>query len=146
MSQISITVTPLDIVIKVHQKIPEFAPHIQEKDFENRYTTKKKLIITAYLNSTAAGYLIGYEHEEKDSFYCWMLGVIPKFRRKGILTAMMNYLEQWAKKQGYNKIKIKTRNNRYEMLIYLAKKGFLITSVKQKQKIEENRIFLEKNI
>lgn len=41
-----------------------------------------------------------------------MAGVIPQYRKSGGLTAMMEYLKNWSKEQGYknkNK-KYKTRN------------------------------------
>lgn len=60
--------------------------------------------------------------------------------------ALMNYQEEWAKKRGYTKIKIKTRNNRREMLHYLVKCGFCFYRVEEQENIGENRILLEKQI
>ena len=50
-----------------------------------------------------------------NSFYCWMAGVNPEFKWKGVLKAMMSYLENWVKEKGYSKISIKTRNRRREI-------------------------------
>ncbi len=58
----------------------------------------------------------------------------------------MQYQIDWAKRQGYSKLKIKTRNARREMLSFLVKNGFNFTEVEKKENIIENRINLEKII
>jgi hypothetical protein len=75
-----------------------------------------------------------------------MAGVDPMFRKMGVLKALMGYEDKWAKNKGYNKIKIKTRNNRREMLAYLVKYDFLLIEVIQYPNINDNRIFFEKEL
>jgi GNAT superfamily N-acetyltransferase len=104
------------------------------------------LIIVAYVDDQPAGYTVGYDKFEDGSFYCWMAGVNPKFRKLGLLKSLMDYEDKWAKEKGYNKIKIKTRNNRREMLSYLVKYGFFFTEVIQQHNIDDNRILLEKEL
>ena len=88
--------------------------------------------------------MISYDRFGDGSIYCYMTGTDPKFRRNGILKSLMNYLEKWAKEKGYKKIKIKTRNNRREILTYLIGHDFYFTGVEKHPKIEDNRILLEK--
>ena len=132
--------------LKVDASIIEFGQPRQKSYFEERYRDKReKLILVAYIQDQPAGYMIGYADEKhSDAFYCWMTGVSPEFRRRGILKALMNYLRQWAWKRGYSKITVKTRNSRREMLAYLVKYGFLFTGVVQRDDIDNNTIFLEK--
>ena len=79
--------------------------------------------------------------------YCWMVAVDAKYRGKGILKSMMDYLQKWAKRKGYTKIKIKTRNKRREMLSYLVKYGFDFTGVVLNgSDIKDSRILAEKPI
>ena len=137
---------PIEEVVKVNATITEFDEPYQKNYFEERYGDKEKLIIVAYLDKIPAGYIVGYDKDNDSSFYCWMAGVNPQFRRKGILTSLMNYQEKWAKEKRYTKIKIKTRNNRREMLSYLLKSGFYFYQVDQQKNIEDNRILLEKPI
>ncbi len=142
-----ITVKPASIekILKVNSKIPEFDEPKEQREFEERYMKKKHLLVIAHVNWKPAGYLIGYE-EDKQTFYCWMTGVIPKFRKRGVLKKMMDFQDKWAKNNSYRKIKIKTRNTRREMLLYLVKYGFLITAVENTGRAEDNRILLEKGI
>ena len=143
---ITIKEVPIEEVVKVNATIVEFDAPYQKDYFENRYKDKNKLIIVAYVDDQPAGYIVGYDKFRDGSFYCWMAGVNPKFRKLGLLKAMMDYEDKWAKEKGYNKIKIKTRNNRREMLAYLVKYGFFFTEVVQQPNIDDNRILLEKEL
>lgn len=138
----------IDEAIKVHKNIVEFDEAKPEKEyFENRYKDKENLIIVAYYNNVPAGYIIGYDKfQDGKSFYCWMAGVDPEYRRLGILTELMKYQENWAKQKGFITLRIKTRNNRREMLSFLVKNNFNFLNVEKREKVQDNRINLEKSL
>ena len=75
--------------------------------------------------------------------YCWMAGVIPQYRKSVVLTAMMEYLKNWSKEQGYKNLRIKTRNTRREMLSFLVKNNFNFYEIEAQENIRDNRICLE---
>ena len=138
---------PIDEAVKVNRNVIEFdGKDTKAEDFERRYQDKDKLIIVAYYENIPIGYIIGYDRDNDGSFYCWMAGVDNNYRRLGALTALMNYQMDWAKKKGYNKLKIRTRNNRREMLSFLVKNGFNFVSVENREDITENRINLEHDL
>ena len=62
------------------------------------------------------------------------------------MKALMSYQEKWAKKNGYNKIRIKTRNSRREMLSYLIKYGFYIVGLTEYPDVKDNKILFERSI
>ena len=70
--------------------------------------------------------------------------MFPQFRRKGILTAIMHFLEERAKQQGYTSLKLFTRNSRREMLAFLIHDGFFFTEIIPKETIDDFRIRAEK--
>lgn len=144
--EIIIKEVPIDEVVKVSATIVEFDEPYSKNYFEERYGSKDKLIIVAYLDNQPVGYIVGYDKLNEGSFYCWMAGVNPDFRKRGILKDLMDYQEQWAKNKGYKKIKIKTRNNCRGMLSYLVRYGFYIIEVVQYSNTKDNRILFEKNI
>lgn len=138
---------PIDEAVKVNRNVIEFdGKDTKAEDFERRYQDKDKLIIVAYYKNIPIGYIIGYDRDNDGSFYCWMAGVDNNYRRLGALTSLMNYQMNWAKKKGYNKLKIRTRNNRREMLSFLVKNGFNFVSVENREDITENRINLEHDL
>lgn len=145
---IEIKEVDINEAIEVHKSVLEFNETEPNPEyFENRYKNKDKLIIVAYYNNIPIGYVIGYDkYEDEESFYCWMAGVNNNYRRLGALKALMNYQIKWARNKGYKKLKIKTRNNRREMLSFLVKADFYFTSVEPKERIQDYRINLEKII
>lgn len=137
----------IDEIVKVNQNVIEFdGKDTKAEDFEKRYQDKDKLLIVAYYENIPIGYIIGYDRDNDGSFYCWMAGVDNNYRRLGALTSLMNYQMDWAKKKGYTKLKIRTRNNRREMLSFLVKNGFNFVSVEEREDITENRINLEHDL
>ena len=137
----------IEEAVKVNRNVIEFdGKDTTKEDFEKRYVGKDNLIIVAYYKNIPIGYIIGYDRDNDGSFYCWMAGVDNNYRRLGALTALMNYQMDWAKKKGYNKLKIRTRNNRREMLSFLVKNGFNFVSVENREDITENRINLEHDL
>lgn len=146
-NKIIVKETIIDEILKVHEQIPEFKETQPNKQyFENRYENKETVILCAYENNKAIGYIIAYNKFDDKSFYCWMAGVVPEYRKHGALTELMNYLYTWAKSKRYNKIKIKTRNDKRDMLNFLTKNGFDFTYVEERENIKDNRISLEKSI
>ena len=135
--------------MKVHNNVLEFYNTNPSKEvFENRYQDAEKLIIVAYYERNPIGYMIGYDRfkDNKENFYCWMAGVDFRYRRMGTLKKLMQYQENWAREKGYKNLRIKTRNNRREMLSFLVKSEFYFMSVEEQEKIENNRINLVKKL
>ncbi len=146
MKNITIREDTVEVAVEVNSTIVEFGKPFDNTYFEDRCKGSDTLIIIAYVDTSPAGYMVSYDKDKDGSFYCWMTGVDPRFRRQGLLHQMMEYLFSWAKRHGYTKITIKTRNNRREMLSYLVKSVFNFTEVQQQPSIEDNRVLLEKMI
>ena len=126
--------------------IPEFnGPH-QHEEYQKRLEGTPHLIAIAYIDNQATGFKVGYQREKDGSFYSWMGAILPGYRRRGIARLLADYQEDWAKKQGYTRIKMKTRNRLKHMLYFALGNGFYITRVDCVATVEENRIHLEKQL
>ena len=131
-------------IISIDKQVPEFGTD-SEEDFKRRIGKRENLILTCKINNQNAGYLVGY-NESKKIFYIWMAATVPKFRKKGVMTYLMNYTKKWAKKKGYKKIRLKTRNTRRAQLANLVKRNYMFVGVEKASKLIENRIYLEKEL
>jgi ribosomal protein S18 acetylase RimI-like enzyme len=143
---ITIKEDPIEVAVGINATITEFDEAYDRAYFEDRCRDRTNLVLVAYVDGQPAGYMVSYDKDGDGSFYCWMAGVDPLFRRLGLLDRMMRYLYDWARERGYQKLTIKTRNNRREMLSYLVKAGFNFTEVQPQSSIGDNRIILEKEI
>lgn len=144
MSNVEVREVPIEVIVEVNKTITEFDEAYSANHFQNRYNRRPHLLIVGYVDDQPAGYVVGYDRDKDGSFYCWMAGVNPAYRRRGVLGALMQYQDDWAKQHGYTFIKIKTRNARREMLANLVKQGYLFTGVEAYPKAIDNRISLEK--
>ena len=141
---ITITESDLAEAKKAHKLISEFAG--SEVDFAGRLQGKTHLIITAHHNGELVGYSISYDKFNDGSLYCWMGGVVDSKRRQGVYQVMADYREEFAKKKGFSKLRLKTRNTRRGMLSWLVKQGWLCMSVEEQSDPRENRIVFEKEL
>lgn len=127
----------------VHELIPEFDSQPIEY-FTDRYEGSEHILLVAFADNAPAGYLIAYEKPKEECMYVWMAGVVPEYRRSGVLTELMEYVEEWSRESGYGLLRIKTRNSRREMLSFLVKRGFMFYDVHARDEVINNRILLEK--
>jgi predicted GNAT superfamily acetyltransferase len=136
----------IEEVVAISAEIPEFEnPHGAE-EYSKRLAGKRFLILIAYIDSHAVGFKVGYNKENNGSFYSWMGGVLPAYRQAGVARELARIQEIWAKKEGFTRIRFKTRNRHKNMLLFAIKNGFAIMAVELREKVAEYRIVLEKEL
>lgn len=113
-------------VVLIDSQIPEFAHTKANKDkFERRLNNKDNLILIAVKDKKVVAYKIGYALSDT-TFYSWLGGVLPQYRRQGIATKLREYQESWAKQAGYLEIEVKSMNCFPAMLTLLITNGYHI--------------------
>ncbi len=132
-------------VIAVANQIPEFIDPYKLKDYQHRLTGKRHLVLLAIVDETLAGFKVGYALNE-NIFYSWFGGIRPEFRQKGLASKLAAYQEKWVAKNGFNKVRVKTRNSFKLMLLFAIKSGFQIIDIERQPKVKEYRILLEKEL
>ena len=134
----------IEDAINISMQLPEFHNPHQKEIYEERMKMKKHLILIAFENEKPIGFKVGYERD--DTFYSWMGGVLPVFRKGGIAKALAVRQEDWARENGFKTITFKTRNRLKGMLIFALKNNFNIINVEPREPIGEYRILLRKNL
>ncbi|MEZ9002976.1 GNAT family N-acetyltransferase [Vibrio splendidus] len=135
----------LDEVVSVVEQITEFAKKESVASLSERLAGKTSLILVAEEAGVLLGFKIGYELDE-NTFYSWFGGVSPLARNKGVAQAQLDIQEQWVKQQGYQQLKVKSRNLFPAMLRLLLKNGYLIEKLEEKEDINAHRIHFLKQI
>ena len=118
-------------------KIPEFNSPYKIEEYKKR-CAGKYLALIAEIDNQPVGFKIGYDRFKNGSFYSWMGGVLPKFRRMGVASSLANFQEKWADENGFSSIILKTRQKHDEMIAFSLNRGFIIT--------EETRILMQKSL
>ncbi|MDW3211602.1 MAG: GNAT family N-acetyltransferase [Reichenbachiella sp.] len=136
----------IEEVVRLSNEIPEFDnPHDKEV-YEDRLKSKKHLIAIAQVEGELAGFKVGYDKLGNSSFYTWMGGVLPKFRKMGVAKVLADFQEQYAIEEGFDSVILKTRNRHKNMLHFALKSGFEIIEVEPRVESSENRILLKKQL
>ena len=135
----------LEEVVSVVEQITEFAKKESVASLSERLAGKTSLILVAEEAGVLLGFKIGYELDE-NTFYSWFGGVLPIARNKGVAQAQLDIQEQWVKQQGYQQLKVKSRNQFPAMLRLLLRNGYLIEKLEEKEDINGHRIHFLKQI
>ena len=130
--------------VALSREIPEFKDPHDAGEYRRRLGDRPHLILIAFVGAEAAGFKVGYERS--GCFYSWMGAVLPAFRRLGVAAALQKSQENWVKTQGYTTITFKTRNHHKGMLIFALSQGFDIIGLETREKVEDYRIILRKEL
>ena len=135
----------LEEVVSVVEQITEFAKKESVASLSERLAGKTSLILVAEEAGVLLGFKIGYELDE-NTFYSWFGGVSSLARNKGVAQAQLDVQEQWVKQQGYQQLKVKSRNQFPAMLRLLLRNGYLIEKLEEKEDINAHIIHFLKRI
>jgi len=144
MDSVHIHEDKLDDAFTVSTNIPEFDDPYEISQYSKRLNNTVHLILTAYDDDNPIAFKIGYHRHSDGSFYSWMGGVLPNYRRKGIANNLADHQDTWAKKKGYNSIKVQTRSKHNAMLTLLINRGFQITNRNEKTSNSNTHIWMSK--
>ncbi|WP_135455822.1 GNAT family N-acetyltransferase [Vibrio echinoideorum] len=135
----------LEEAVSVVEQITEFAKKESVASLSERLAGKTSLILVAEEAGVLLGFKIGYELDE-NTFYSWFGGVSSLARNKGVAQAQLDVQELWVKQQGYQQLKVKSRNQFPAMLRLLLRNGYLIEKLEEKEEINDHRIHFLKKI
>jgi len=142
--KLEIKMSDIETVSALAHAIPELVTPYPADEYHQRMKGKESLILVAFMDSNPAGFKAGYDKYGDGSFYSWMGGVLPEYRRHHVAKALADAQEAWAKQSGYQRIVFKTRNKHKAMLAFAIHNGFSIIGVEERRQIEEYRILLQK--
>jgi predicted GNAT superfamily acetyltransferase len=104
----------------------------------------KALYVLAYNDNKLIGFKIGYPYND-DTFYSWVGGVHPKYRKQGIARQLAKLQEDYVKNNGFVKLRTKSMNPFKPMMILNLKNGYNITNIYTNTK-GQTKIVFEKQL
>lgn len=135
----------LDEIQQLYQHIPEFNAAHGLQDLQQRVGDAVYYALIADLDDQPAGFKLGYQTGD-DTFYSWLGGVLPAFRRRGVAGRLLEEQERWARAQGFRRLTVKTRNQFRGMLMLLIDRHYQIITLEKKGEVADYRLLLEKTL
>ena len=135
----------IEEAVTVLAAITEFVRPATEDDLKQRLRGHRALILVAELNEELVGVKIGYQLSE-ECFYSWLGGVAPAGRRSGVAQALLEAQEEWVVTQGYQELRVKSRNRFPAMLRLLLRNGYQVEHLEKKDGIEDYRLHFVKQL
>ena len=84
--------------------------------FRRRYLGRyNPLMMVATVDSRPVGFYCGFELKP-NTFFSWLYGVLPDFRRLGIASQLMDAAEAWVAQHEYSSIRFECQNGHRPML------------------------------
>jgi ribosomal protein S18 acetylase RimI-like enzyme len=71
--------------LEISRQILDFSDNqYDEVEYNKRFSNANHLILIAKIEKRAVGFKVGYEKEQDGSFYSWMGGIVPDFRKQKV--------------------------------------------------------------
>lgn len=145
-SDLKIRQGTIEEAVELSLHIPEFKNPADAAIYRNRLKGKDHLILIAQMDQKPCGFKVGYNREDDGSFYSWMGGILPGYRRKAIASALAIEMESFCRNHGYTHLRMKTRNQHKAMLQFALNNDFYIIGFKPYPDPSDSRIILEKEL
>jgi len=131
----------LPVIVDLFNEV--FRPARDLTFFERRLKGRMNpLILLAQVDGRPAGFAIGYENKPR-TFYCWLIGVLPDFRRAGIASQLMEAMGAWARDNGYRIVRFECFNSQRPMLHLAISQNYDIVGMRFDSDTGQNLIILE---
>lgn len=140
---VSIREGSIEDVVHLQARINEFSTPKPKETIIDRLNNKTSLTLVAQHEHELVGFKLGYA-ESKTQFYSWLGGVSPHARRQGIAKQLLHHQEDWARSQGFKRLRVKSRNRFRAMMILLLNEGYLIKGSEIKAHSEDSVIYFLK--
>ena len=125
-------------IIRVYEEL--FSDADQDFFIKRLKTHENSLSILALDQGRLIGFKIGYP-VLNDTFYSWIGGVLPEYRKKGVANTLAQLQENWAIEKGLKRLKTKSMNQYKPMIMLNLKRGFDITKVYTNEKGQTKIVF-----
>ena len=104
-----------------------------------------KLMMVAELDGRPVGFSCGYELRPT-TYYSWLYGVLPEFRRLGIASQLLAAEQAWAMDHKYEMSRFECYNQHRPMLLLAVKSGYDIVGIRWDSHTANNLVIFEKHL
>ena len=133
----------LPLVVDLYNEV--FRPPNDQAFFERRLRARHNpLMLIAQIDKRPVGFAFGFEIKPS-TFYCWLVGVLPDFRRIGVASQLMEAMSAWARDHDYQIIRFECYNHHRPMLRLAIHQNYNVVGIRYDTDAEANLVILEQN-
>ena len=134
----------LELISRLYNEV--FTPREDEEFFRRRYMGRHNVcMLVGIVEKTHVGFIIGFELTPT-TYFCWLCGVLPDFRRAGVATQLMQGLEAWAFEHHYGTIRFECQNQHRPMLHVAITEDYDLVGIRWDPATAQNVVIFEKEL
>lgn len=111
------------------------------QDYRKRLEGVSPAIFVAEEEGEIVGNAIAFQKE--GALYLWVLGVDPRYRKRGIAEHLYQMCEDRAREIGCKKVTVKIYNVSQDMIRLALKRGYIIVDIEKNVNPQHHALFLE---
>lgn len=134
----------LELVTSLYNEI--FIPKREQEFFRRRLSGRyNSLILIANLDGRPIAFSLGFELKPA-TWFSWLIGVLPDFRRMGIASQLLSAEHAWARDHEYAMLRYECHNRHRAMLHLALQTEYEIMGVRWDPDRQENMVLFEKSL
>jgi len=123
-----------------------FSPARDAEFFRRRFKGRYNVsILLAMIEDRHVGFVVGFELMPT-TYFVWLCGVHPDFRRAGIATQLMQGEEAWAQDNDYQIVRFECQNQHRPMMHTAITEGYDLIGIRWDTITGNNVVIFEKEI
>ncbi len=134
----------LDLIVHLHNQV--FSPRQDIEYFTRRFRGRYNVAtMVAMVEDRHVGFIVGFELMPS-TFFCWLCGVLPDFRREGISTQLIQAQQAWAQDHGYAMMRFECNNQHRPMMHVAISEGYDLVGIRWDTASASNLVIFEKDL
>ncbi len=123
-----------------------FSPGVDTEFFTRRFAGRhNETMMVAMIEGMHVGFIIGFELMPS-TYFTWLCGVLPDFRRARVSTQLMQALFAWSRDNDYSILRFECRNQHRPMLHVAITEGFDLVGMRYDTFTANNVAIFEKEL
>lgn len=134
----------IGIVADLYNRV--MSPQRDESFFKRRFQGRYSVnLMVAIVEKQHSGFIVGFELMPS-TYFTWLVGVLPEFRRAGIGTQLCQAQCAWARDHQYAILRFECLNQHRPMLQLAIRENFDIIGIRWDTATGNNVVIFEKDL
>ncbi|RJP38590.1 MAG: GNAT family N-acetyltransferase [Phycisphaerales bacterium] len=132
----------IEVIVDLYNRV--FTPKHDASHFERRFKGRHNVcMMVASVEDAAVGFNLGFELTPS-TYFSWLCGVLPDYRRAGIASQLLEGQRAWAADHGYVSIRFECANQHRPMLHAAITQGYDLVGLRWDTESGDNVVIFER--